>query len=319
MAVFFLPLANDTFTRSNVSPLASPWLIDDAADPGLQIVSDACEATSTSAVCGQIYDYASTPNDQYASFKVKALASGGANGRVYVRWTDNGTSIGTSTAPAYWFFVEQFSGNGSWFILNGTSGIIASGSGLTISVGDIFYLAALGTTIYLFQNSTQVASVSNATFSSGMTGLAVSPSGSLTNVQFSGFAMGQASATSPFVSTSTFSPPAGAVSAGTHITVSNVDSALIGFAEYFTTDGSTPTVASTPYSGPITLGTLPETIKVLAVATGYQNSPIASAEYTKRTRAPYVAVFGTSASRFGPRISSGSIFGGESTKSGSGD
>lgn len=80
------------------------------------------------------------------------------------------------------------------------------------------------------------------------------------------------------VATSTFSPVAGTYTSIQTVTISNVNSGLTGFAMYYTTDGSTPTTGSTLYSGPITVSTS-QTIKVLAVATNYGNSNIASAAY----------------------------------------
>jgi hypothetical protein len=87
------------------------------------------------------------------------------------------------------------------------------------------------------------------------------------------------STTSLPVATSTFNPVAGTYTSTQSVTVSNTNSGLAGFAMYYTTDGSTPTTGSTLYTGAITVG-ISETIKVLAVATGYANSAIASAAYT---------------------------------------
>jgi len=80
------------------------------------------------------------------------------------------------------------------------------------------------------------------------------------------------------VATSTFSPVAGSYSTTQSVTLANVNSGLAGFAQYYTIDGSTPTTGSTLYTGAISVS-VSETIKVLAVATGYLNSAIASATY----------------------------------------
>lgn len=85
-------------------------------------------------------------------------------------------------------------------------------------------------------------------------------------------------APAPAVATSTFSPTAGSYAGSQSVTVLNANSALSGFAMYYTTDGTIPTTGSTLYSGPITVS-VSETVKVLAVATGYVNSAIASASY----------------------------------------
>lgn len=77
------------------------------------------------------------------------------------------------------------------------------------------------------------------------------------------------------VATPTFSPVAGSYTGTQSVTVScATDSA----AMYYTTNGSTPTTASTLYTGPISVAAS-ETVKVLAVKSGFINSAIASAAY----------------------------------------
>jgi DNA-binding beta-propeller fold protein YncE len=61
------------------------------------------------------------------------------------------------------------------------------------------------------------------------------------------------------------------------LTVSITDS-LIGSRVYYTTDGSTPTAASTLFTAAFSISA-PTTIKAIAVASGYPNSPVASVSY----------------------------------------
>src|SRR5439155_278913 len=54
---------------------------------------------------------------------------------------------------------------------------------------------------------------------------------------------------------------------------------------YYTTDGSTPTTASSVYTGPVPLTTT-TTLKAMAAASGMANSSVTSAAYTIRVVAP---------------------------------
>ena len=76
--------------------------------------------------------------------------------------------------------------------------------------------------------------------------------------------------------TPTFSPAAGSYSSAQTVSISDATS---GANIYYTTNGSTPTTASTPYSGPITVSAT-ETLKAIAAATGFANSNVATAAYT---------------------------------------
>jgi hypothetical protein len=78
------------------------------------------------------------------------------------------------------------------------------------------------------------------------------------------------------VATPTFSPGAGSYTGAQTVTIS---SATSGATIYYTTNGTTPTTRSTLYSAPISVAAT-ETVKALAVKSGYTNSAVGSAAYT---------------------------------------
>src|SRR5438874_16261 len=86
----------------------------------------------------------------------------------------------------------------------------------------------------------------------------------------------------PAAATPALSPGGGTFTSSVAVTLTDSTS---GATIYYTTDGSTPTTASTPYSGPITV-TQTTTIKAIAAAPGYATSAVASAMYTIRVAAP---------------------------------
>ena len=75
--------------------------------------------------------------------------------------------------------------------------------------------------------------------------------------------------------------PAFSVAPGTFTSTQTVSiaDATPGAAIYYTANGSTPTTASMLYAGPISVSST-ETISAIATATGYTQSPVASAQYT---------------------------------------
>ena len=80
----------------------------------------------------------------------------------------------------------------------------------------------------------------------------------------------------PTVSTPTFTPPAGTYTSAQTVTLSD---ATGGTTIYYTTDGTTPTTSSTPYTGPITVSAT-ETLEAIAAVTSGNSSAVASAAYT---------------------------------------
>ncbi len=80
---------------------------------------------------------------------------------------------------------------------------------------------------------------------------------------------------SPAVSAPIFSPAPGTFTSPQSVSISDGTS---GAAIYYTTDGSTPTASSTRYMGAIWQSST-QTLKAIAVETGYANSPVTTASY----------------------------------------
>jgi beta-glucanase (GH16 family) len=75
-----------------------------------------------------------------------------------------------------------------------------------------------------------------------------------------------------------FHPGGGSYSKAQSVTISD---STPGATIYYTIDDSTPSASSTKYTGPISVPVSPsvQTLKAIAIATGYKQSPIASASY----------------------------------------
>jgi hypothetical protein len=94
-----------------------------------------------------------------------------------------------------------------------------------------------------------------------------------------GLLNGQPTAATPIIN-----PNGGSFSTNQSVTLS---SATPSAALFYTLDGSTPTTASTEYTGPVTIST-DTTIKAIASAPGYLQSSISSAVFTFTTQTPPV-------------------------------
>lgn len=91
--------------------------------------------------------------------------------------------------------------------------------------------------------------------------------------------------------TPVFSPAPGRYQSAQTVTISDT---ATGATIYYTTNGSQPTSASAIYSAPLTVSST-ETLQAIAVATGFTESPVASAAYTiNRLATPALSAIGSS-------------------------
>jgi arabinogalactan endo-1,4-beta-galactosidase len=99
------------------------------------------------------------------------------------------------------------------------------------------------------------------------------------------------SSSTTVVATPTFSPAGGSYKTAQTVTISD---STAGATIYYTTDGTTPTAASTVYAGAINIPATPatETIQAIAVAPGDTNSAVASAIYKISPTGATAAVVG---------------------------
>jgi hypothetical protein len=137
---------------------------------------------------------------------------------------------------------------------------------------------ASGATIYYTSNST-TPTTSSTKYS---TAISVSATETIKAIAVVSGESNSAAASAAYTinlqaaATPTFSVAAGTYSTAQSVTLSYTTT---GSTIYYTTNGATPTTSSTKYSKAISVSAT-ETVKAIAVASGYSNSAVASAAYT---------------------------------------
>ena len=149
----------------------------------------------------------------------------------------------------------------------------AYGPAQSVTISD----ATAGVTIYYTTNGTTPTTASS-TYSSAINVAATETLEAIaTKANYSNSAVGSAAYTiNGPAATPGFSPAAGTYSSTQTVTITD---ATAGSTIYYTTNGSTPTTASSTYSSGITVSAT-ETLEAIAAKAGYSNSAVASAAYT---------------------------------------
>jgi hypothetical protein len=205
------------------------------------------------------------------------------NGNLFFTVADSAQTSGKAGAlnvPPATITNSQISaalGGGLLYFISGNAGVAgatvsytgtASGSVTADSLGN-YVIAAL-------------VDAGSYTITPSKAGYSFSPVNSAQTISSANISAVNFVATQLQLATPSISPNGGRVLFPVTITLSDSDSAQAGFAMYYTTDGSIPTSGSTLYSAPFSLNA-PAVVKVLAVATGYIDSAIASASFTSKS------------------------------------
>ena len=193
----------------------------------------------------------------------------------YVGFTGSTGGYTASQKILTWSFVSSAPATGTATpTFSPTAGTYTSAQ--TVAISD----STSGATIYYTTNGTTPTTASTV-YSSPITvsstetlnAIAVvtgSPSGATSAVGTAAYTI------TPVAATPTFSVAAGTYASAQSVTISD---STTGATIYYTTNGTTPTTSSSVYSAAVTVSAT-ETLKAIAVATGYSNSSVSSAAYT---------------------------------------
>lgn len=199
MSLTLTQTASDNFTRANENPLAHPPWTQNSTN-ALQVVSNLCETTSVSSGEFEIYSGTTLAANQYAGATFGA-APALNDSALYIFIRDQFSSSAELTADCYALALicDGTSSSLTLYACNGSPTAIASLSSLTVSSGDVWDLAAVGSTLYIVQNGTILTSVTDATWASGSySALGIQANTALTDIQLSLFSIGTASNASTF-------------------------------------------------------------------------------------------------------------------------
>jgi hypothetical protein len=216
---------------------------------------------------------------QAEAFKVVAATSGSVSSlTAYVGASNQATGL---TIGLY----ADASNHPGALLTQGSVTSLTSSTWFTVSVpsvsvasGTSYWIAILGTGGTLtFRDGNQSGCNSETSSQSTMSSLPASWSTGTVwpnSCPLSAYASGNP--TTPQVATPTFNPAPGTYTTTQSVAISDATS---GAAIYYTTDGTTPTAASTHYVSAISVSSS-ETIKAIAVESGFTNSPVATGAYT---------------------------------------
>jgi hypothetical protein len=158
-------LFSDTFVRAN-GAIGANYGTQSGYNAFVISANDAIPSSYTSGDAGSLNTSATYPNDQWAQITVGAIGTAnGAGVGVILRGSTSANTlyrIFGSSSPGVVFLYKRVAGVGT---------LLATATGVSLIAGDVLYAQAVGTTITVSKNGTQILSVTDASISSGIPGI----------------------------------------------------------------------------------------------------------------------------------------------------
>ena len=242
------------------------------------IAGNLCEPTNTTQPGGALWSAAiaapsgTWPADQYSQV---VIATGTGVDTFYLMVRQGAFNSGTQYLVN--FNVATGTASGTLFaIVGGTAHSLTTFASKTIRVGDTLTFTVVGNVLTLVNTTTAVTIVSftdtNNYIASGSPGFGAQNSTAIADTQVSLFAAGANQSATP-----TFSPNGGSFGPAQTVTITSSTGGTI----YYTTDGSTPTEASSSIASGATVSiSSSSTLKAVASVANKLDSAVGSAVFT---------------------------------------
>ena len=167
--------------------------MDTLGDPSLVLLSDQAASNATDLFGANYYSGVATPANQYGSITIGALTDDESGAQLQIRSSLDGqngyvvTVLGPLSTPAAAEVVLEVLGPNT----------VLYNEFLQVDPGDVFTVAAVGSTIYLLQNGVVLSTSTDTTYTSGVVLILLSANTVQTDATITHFVMGAASGSTP--------------------------------------------------------------------------------------------------------------------------
>jgi hypothetical protein len=173
---YLVPLGSDNFQRANESPLIGSTGVGNPARwtdqaAGLQLLNHQAWALATSSDCSAVFTGSVLPNDQWVSVTVGTFdpssIPSGSNPAEFILGLRT-TAVGTF---GYSFDLSGFSNSSALIVVRSGSNVLVDITSPVINPGDVITAVAVGTQMFLFQNSNLISNTTDSAFATGFAAL----------------------------------------------------------------------------------------------------------------------------------------------------